>query len=178
MTPNRNDVAIPVWSPLEGDQASPKDTPYSWRQHAFYYRTGSQPSEARARRQRSLRTPGFHPGCPGLIPEQRIKIMLQAIIHCVSSRSGQPQHTVTPSLTPLSSSCGRKRGALSRSKGNKRLSSHPPPTAQSPTLKPNTRVTWSLLFRFYGGILSRACSGHSVSCAHTPFHQSLIPGSP
>jgi len=34
------------------------------------------------------RTPGFHPGCPGSVPEQRIKISLQAITHgCLSKIS-------------------------------------------------------------------------------------------
>ena len=26
--------------------------------------------------------PGFHPGCPGSVPEPRIKISLQALTHC------------------------------------------------------------------------------------------------
>jgi len=31
------------------------------------------------------RIPVFHPGCPGSIPEQKIKISLQAIAHCCLS---------------------------------------------------------------------------------------------
>ena len=31
------------------------------------------------------RIPGFHPGCPGSIPERRIKIPFQAITHCCLS---------------------------------------------------------------------------------------------
>lgn len=48
MTQKWNDVAIPVWSPLEDDQASQKDTPYSWRQYAVYHSTRSQPSKPMA----------------------------------------------------------------------------------------------------------------------------------
>ena len=33
-----------------------------------------------------VRIPGFHPGCPASIPEQGIKISLQAITHCSLSK--------------------------------------------------------------------------------------------
>lgn len=92
-----------------------------------------------------------------------------------------PQSTVTPSLTPLVLLVWKEKGrSLSPStNGSKRkqqdkFSSPTCPSApNTPTQQTGTLL---LLFHISVGILSLACSGHCVSCAHSPFHQSLIPG--
>ena len=38
-----------------------------------------------------VRIPSFHPDCPGSIPEQGIKILLQAITHCCLSETRSTQ---------------------------------------------------------------------------------------
>ena len=49
------------------------------------------------------RTPGLHPGCLGSIPEQRIKILLQAITHCclseIKTSSGLEIFPLSPLMT-------------------------------------------------------------------------------
>lgn len=53
------------------------------------------------------RIPGFHPACPGSIPEQRIKISLRAVTHCCHSllslrdETGRLVHRPHPLTRPM-----------------------------------------------------------------------------